>query len=167
MDEKLTLRERMSDKDKALYCRMLSRKNPDDLPDALFEAHFRVAMLTNKVDALIRPGTMALIALGVGFDPDTLKFDGCPRGYLAEAREQDENIKPDTKPGEEMETASNAWPEDAYIKGHKVQFFAEGSVLAGKVETAKQTEAGIQYGVKIKGVKELRILQPGEIVKEE
>lgn len=63
--------EKMDPNHRAYLCRMLKMK---ELPEYLLEEYARVKKMTDRIDAHLSPGNLAIIAIMAGFNPDTGKF---------------------------------------------------------------------------------------------
>ena len=63
--------EKMDPNHRALFCRMLKM---EQLPECLLEEYVKVKLLADRIDGHLGIGTLVLIAMIAGYDPETGKF---------------------------------------------------------------------------------------------
>jgi len=88
----MELQERINPVYREMYQRMLGIT---ELPDFLLKEYFAMKKLVDKVDGVMSPFDLALIATKCGFNSDTMKFDATTR-EIAYSEDDIKKINADT-----------------------------------------------------------------------
>jgi len=156
----MELSERISERDKSIFCRMLNVK---ELPEHLLKEYFRVKKLVDRIDSQFTPGAMVFIALGAGFNPDTMSFvkvSGEPTSVApdeqAVATELDSpTVAGPTEPASDEENDIDEPDDDdsdeEIAAETEVQILNEGQIQFGRVVKSSSDKNGISYQVRTDG----------------